>query len=70
MFAQHLKKPLTLGEIRPLMDAILKHDCNTCGSVPVDFVSEGSNDPSDGILTINYVGHPFCVGDCISAEGR
>ena len=60
---------LTLGQIRPLTDAILEHKCTTCGSVPIHFVDEGSNDPSDGILTFNYVQDPFCVGNCISDTG-
>ena len=38
-----------------------------CGSVPVGFPS--SNDPSQGILTINYVRHTNCAGDCGSWFG-
>ncbi|KAK4694061.1 hypothetical protein P7C71_g3451, partial [Lecanoromycetidae sp. Uapishka_2] len=60
---------LTLGEMRPLVDAILVHGCGTCGSVPVHFVDQGSNDPKDGILTFNYVHNPDCIGECISADG-
>ncbi|KAI1145062.1 hypothetical protein F4825DRAFT_444843 [Nemania diffusa] len=60
---------LSLSQIRPLMDALLEHKCTTCGSVPIHFVDEGSNDPSDGILTFNYVAAPYCVGNCISAVG-
>lgn len=60
---------LSLGQIRPLLDALLEHGCTTCGSVPIHFVDENSNDPSDGILTFNYVAAPFCVGNCISAVG-
>jgi len=37
--------------IKELADALLKHGCTTCGSVPVHFVDEGSNDPGQGILT-------------------
>ena len=60
---------LTLGQIRPLVDAILDHKCTTCGSVPIHFVDEGSNDPSPGILTFNYVAAPTCDRDCISDTG-
>ena len=60
---------LTLGVIRPLVDAVLEHGCHTCGSVPIHFVDEGSNNPDDGILTFNYVGNPDCVGECISDNG-
>ena len=67
MFPQNLQTPLTLGKIRPLADALLKHGCATCGSVPIHFVDEGSNDPSEGILTFNYVGNPYCIETCISA---
>ena len=51
------------------MDAVLEHGCHTCGSVPIHFVDEGSNNPDDGILTFNYVGNPDCVGECISDNG-
>lgn len=51
---------LTLGQIKPLVDALGQHGCTTCGSVPIHFVDEGSNDPAPGILTSNYVGNPFC----------
>ncbi|KAI3330317.1 hypothetical protein F4824DRAFT_505168 [Ustulina deusta] len=61
---------LSLSQIRPLMDALLEHKCATCGSVPIHFVDEGSNDPSGGILTFNYVAAPYCIGNCISAVGR
>ena len=57
---------LTLGQIRPLVDAILDHGCGTCGSVPIHFVDQGSNDPSDGILTFNYVAKPYCDEGCIA----
>ncbi|KAK4694062.1 hypothetical protein P7C71_g3450, partial [Lecanoromycetidae sp. Uapishka_2] len=59
---------LTLGEIRPLTDSILEHGCSTCGSVPKGF--PGSNDPSQGILTFNYVENPFCDKTCISDSGN
>ena len=67
LFAQGTS--LTLGKIRPLVDAILEHKCTTCGSVPIHYVDEGSNDPSDGILTFNYVASPTCENNCISDTG-
>ena len=60
---------LSLGDIRPLVDSIVEHNCHTCGSVPIHFVDEGSNDSKDGILTFNYVDNPDCIGECISANG-
>ncbi|KAI1442529.1 hypothetical protein F5Y02DRAFT_257820 [Annulohypoxylon stygium] len=71
LFPQYMASgaSLTLAQIRPLMDALLEHKCSTCGSVPIHFVDEGSNDPSDGILTFNYVAAPYCVENCISAVG-
>jgi hypothetical protein len=71
LFLQHMADGATLSleSIRPLMDAILEHGCTTCGSVPIHFVDKGSNDPSDGILTFNYVANPFCVDHRISAVG-
>ncbi|KAI0007260.1 hypothetical protein F4779DRAFT_592874 [Xylariaceae sp. FL0662B] len=61
---------LTLGQIKDLVDAIGNHGCKTCGSVPIHFVDQGSNDPSWGILTSNYVGNPYCGGNCISSVGK
>ncbi|KAM0794289.1 hypothetical protein BDR22DRAFT_895303 [Usnea florida] len=71
VFPQDLKAGATLdlGTVRGLTDALLEHGCSTCGSVPINFVTEGSNDPSDGILTFNYVKNPFCDGSCMSASG-
>ncbi|KAI2618186.1 hypothetical protein GGR54DRAFT_640754 [Hypoxylon sp. NC1633] len=60
---------VTLAQARQLVDALGNHGCATCGSVPVHFVDQGSNDPSSGILTSNYVGNPFCGGNCISHVG-
>jgi hypothetical protein len=51
---------LKLSQIRDLVDAIGNHGCKTCGSVPIHFVDQGSNDPSHGILTSKYVGNPYC----------
>ncbi|KAI1080319.1 hypothetical protein F5B20DRAFT_540218 [Whalleya microplaca] len=61
---------LTLASIRALVDALGNHGCSTCGSVPIHFVDQGSNDPSSGILTSNYVGNPYCGGNCISSVGK
>lgn len=60
---------LDLGTIRPLTDSLLEHGCSVCGSVPIHEVDQQSNDPSDGILTFNYVANPFCDGGCMSASG-
>ncbi len=67
LFPQYLKSgPLTLGMIRKLVDKVLEHGCETCGSVPIHFVDQGSNDPGDGILTFNYVRHPYCTENCLT----
>ncbi|MCJ1463959.1 hypothetical protein MMC07_002569 [Pseudocyphellaria aurata] len=60
---------LTLEQIRPLTNSVLEHGCKTCGSVPIHYVDQGSNDPGAGILTFNYVKNPYCDGNCISATG-
>ncbi|MCJ1463958.1 hypothetical protein MMC07_002568 [Pseudocyphellaria aurata] len=60
---------LTLGQIRPLTNSVLEHGCSTCGSVPIHYVDQGSNDPGAGLLTFNYVHNPTCDGNCISATG-
>ncbi|KAI1491652.1 hypothetical protein F5X96DRAFT_630411 [Biscogniauxia mediterranea] len=61
---------LNLGQIKQLVDALGQHGCSTCGSVPIHFVDQNSNDPSSGILTSNYVGNPYCSGNCINQVGN
>ncbi|KAL6721700.1 hypothetical protein ACLMJK_000804 [Lecanora helva] len=61
---------LSLEQIRPLTDQVLAHGCGTCGSIPIHYVDQGSNDPSAGILTFNYVKNPDCIGNCLSANGQ
>ena len=58
----------SLEYISPLIDAVMAHDCLVCGSVPVGFASEGSNDPRWGILTINYVEFISCENNCNLGE--
>ncbi|KAK6834790.1 hypothetical protein PG987_009484 [Apiospora arundinis] len=36
-----------------LLQQLVNHGCGKCGSVPVNF--PGSNDPGNGILTVNWV---------------
>jgi hypothetical protein len=71
LFPQNMASGATLSleQIKPLTDAIIKHGCTTCGSVPIHFVDKGSNDPKDGILTFNYVKNPYCIENCISSTG-
>ncbi|PRP75338.1 hypothetical protein PROFUN_05649 [Planoprotostelium fungivorum] len=66
MFPQSMPngRQLALREVKDLINAIGNHGCGTCGSVPLGFVSEKSNDPSGGILTVNYVKSPFCGEKC------
>ncbi|MCJ1267442.1 hypothetical protein MMC22_007327 [Lobaria immixta] len=56
---------LTLEEVRPLADAVIEHNCKTCGSVPIHFFDLRSNDPRWGILTFNFAAAPKCTGNCI-----
>ena len=47
-----------------LLTSLHAHGCQGCGSVPLDFPF--SNDPSNGILTVNYVSDNHgCNGICI-----
>lgn len=59
---------LTLGQIKPLIDALIDHKCMRCGSIPIHLVDQGSNDPSSGILTFNYSQDTDCTGICIIAN--
>ncbi len=72
LFPQYLPQGanLTLEKIRPLMDKLIEHGCGTCGSIPAHFVDQGSNNPSGGILTFNYVHNPYCLGECITSNPK
>lgn len=59
---------LTLEQIKPLINALINHGCKRCGSVPVHFVDQGSNDPEPGILTFNMVKNAACSGNCLFAN--
>ncbi|MCJ1268213.1 hypothetical protein MMC22_008100 [Lobaria immixta] len=56
---------LMLKDIKPLLQALITWECKTCGSVPIHFVDQRSNDPRSGILTVNYVRDTRCDGNCI-----
>ena len=63
-FPQHLKGEQRLGgeDVARLLHDIFTHGCGVCGSVPVGYPA--SNDPSQGILTVNYVYRTKCNGIC------
>ncbi|KAK3331574.1 Kp4-domain-containing protein [Cercophora scortea] len=52
-FLQYTNRDVNGAAIKNLIAAIVGHNCKVCGSVPIDF--PGSNDPKNGILTVNYV---------------
>ena len=52
-FLQGTNRDVNGNNIRDLIGQIVGHGCKVCGSVPIDF--PGSNDPKNGILTVNYV---------------
>lgn len=63
LFLQDTKGPVKGGKIFELVNHLLEHGCKGCGSVPIDFPA--SNDPGNGILTMNYVGGTRgCHGLC------
>ncbi|KAF3917684.1 hypothetical protein AA313_de0209103 [Arthrobotrys entomopaga] len=50
------------SSVLPLLHSLQDHHCQVCGSVPINF--PGSNDPKNGILTVNGVGATHCNGVC------
>ena len=52
-FLQGTSAGLKGSEIVPLIAYLAAHDCENCGSVPIGHPQ--SDDPSDGILTVNIV---------------
>lgn len=46
LFSQKGVTSITLGQIRPLIDAILDHKCTTCGSVPIHLVERVTTTPA------------------------
>jgi hypothetical protein len=57
VFLQGTQKGLSGLAIQALMREIVIHGCDGCGSVPIGFPTQfaGNNDPSKGILTVNWV---------------
>lgn len=53
LFPQGTESGLLGSSIPGLINALVDHGCAVCGSVPIFF--PGSNDPSEGILTSNWV---------------
>jgi hypothetical protein len=67
-FLQDTKSGVVGSQIQALLQELQNHGCKGCGSVPIDFTS-GSNDPANGILTVNYVGdRRGCDGICDVAK--
>ena len=54
------------SSIQPLLQALVDHGCERCGSVPLYYPEGDNNDGDHGILTVDYVSHiDFpCEGPC------
>ncbi|KAH0536746.1 hypothetical protein FGG08_006418 [Glutinoglossum americanum] len=63
-FLQYTQSELKGSQIKDLIAQLKGHGCGDCGSVPITYPQ--SNDPSSGILTVNYVSD---VGACKSDDG-
>lgn len=76
-FLQGAKRDYQGQEILPMIDSLNNRTddhCNNCGSVPVGFPPAfgGSNDPGNGILTVNFVtdrDNPCPTGLCWAPLG-
>ncbi|KAK3680823.1 Kp4-domain-containing protein [Podospora appendiculata] len=65
-FLQGTTRNIDGGSIKLLIGYIVNHGCVVCGSVPIDY-QNGSNNPANGILTINAVedtANPCLNGIC------
>jgi len=51
------------SQVISLINDIVNHGCSVCGSVPTGF--PGSNDVSQGELTVNFVSNQDCQGVCV-----
>lgn len=60
---------LTLEKIRPLIEALIEHGCENCGSVPIHYVDRGSNNTHRGILAANCVSKVSCTSNCSRGNG-
>lgn len=64
VFNQGTNEILTVEAAQILLTSLKAHGCDGCGSVPLTFPI--NNDPSDGIMTVNYVSdNQGCSGVCI-----
>ncbi|KAF9773946.1 hypothetical protein IL306_008147, partial [Fusarium sp. DS 682] len=50
-------------DIKRLLQELVNHGCAKCGSVPAFYPSNNDNN-AHGILTVNYVYKPNCIGIC------
>jgi hypothetical protein len=63
-FTQGTRSNIDPDTAQVLLTALLSHGCQGCGSIPLEFPF--SNDPSNGILTVNFVSDNHgCNGICI-----
>ncbi len=53
-FTQHTSEDISPETALRLLNSLKAHGCDGCGSVPLLFPND---DPSSGILTVNYVAH-------------
>lgn len=70
-FLQGTAAGLKGDQILLLIADLAAHNCDSCGSVPIGYPE--SNDPSDGILTVNYVvntANPCPNGICFTCSPR
>jgi hypothetical protein len=63
-FLQGTASGVSGTQIYALIQQLQGHNCKDCGSVPIGFPQ--SNDPSSGILTVNFVAD---IGACESDDG-
>lgn len=70
-FLQGTAAGLKGDEVLILIAYLASHDCDNCGSVPIGYPE--SNDPSAGILTVNFVhttDNPCPGGICFKCNAQ
>ena len=58
--------PLTLKQIKPLVDELINEGCETCGQIPIHYNDTNpSNRAKGGVLKVDYKDKAPCINKCI-----
>ncbi|KAN0072926.1 hypothetical protein V8E54_009040 [Elaphomyces granulatus] len=59
--------PITLGQVKPLVDYMINHGCKVCGEIPIHFLDRNVTNAigNGGLLKVDYKTNDNCIDKCI-----